>query len=304
MLGTVARAEIESYCETTVYSFLTFDADCCIVVHNFEQLHFTLLRTKSAIHYSRLPNQVLVRSPPPTPLQLGRLRLTSSPARLLNCINHFDPSTFRQSYIEISVQQNVLAWAPTALQNTLSSALSTNAQHPKSLKSVLSTWIPALVFPHLSLGAYTALEKCNSKTPHHRPPIPLLSTKTPAPMAHRTPNCSLITSRAAFRRRDTHSKVIQRSRVCITNNSRMARHMVTMRITVAIIVAEGEGPRKDYARLWQRVWLVVAAWISVSSKVKWRKGERGRKNMHGGRRIIRVSKPQTGKGGDWQGRKA
>jgi len=78
----------------------------------------------------------------------------------------------------------------------------------------------------------------------------------------------------------------------------MARHMVTMRITVAIIVAEGEGPRKDYARLWRRVWLVVAAWISVSSRGKWRKGERGRKNMHGGRRIIRVSKPQTGKGGD------
>jgi len=52
--------------------------------------------------------------------------------------------------------------------------------------------------------------------------------------------------------------------------------MVTMRITVAIIVAEGEGPRKDYARLWRRVWLVVAAWISVSSRGKWRKGERGR----------------------------
>ncbi len=77
MLGTVARAEIESYCETTAYSFLTFDADCCIVVYNFEQLHFTLLRTKSAIHYSRLPNQVLVRSPPPTPLQLGRLHTTN-----------------------------------------------------------------------------------------------------------------------------------------------------------------------------------------------------------------------------------
>jgi len=70
--------------------------------------------------------------------------------------------------------------------------------------------------------------------------------------------------------------------------------MVTMRITVAIIVAEGEGPRKDYARLWRRVWLVVAAWISVSSRGKWRKGERGRKNMHGGRRIISHRRERDG----------
>ncbi len=36
----------------------------------------------------------------------------------------------------------------------------------------------------------------------------------------------------------------------------------------------------------------------------WRRGKRGRKHMDGGGRIIRVSKLQTGKGGNWQGRKA
>ena len=77
-----------------------------------------------------------------------------------------------------------------------------------------------------------------------------------------------------------------------------------MRITMAITVTGEEEPRRDFARLWRRVWLVVAAWILLSCKVKWRERERGRKNMDGGGRIIRVSRPQTGKGGDGQGRKA
>ena len=53
-----------------------------------------------------------------------------------------------------------------------------------------------------------------------------------------------------------------------------------MRITMAITVAGGEGLTLDYARLWRRVWLVVAAWISASCRVKWRGREAEWKRDH------------------------
>ena len=141
----------------------------------------------------------------------------------------------------------------------------------------------AWVSLHLSIGTYTALGRSNSRAPLHHPHILLLSTKTRTPMAITTLNHSLTTSKAALRRRDIHSKISHPSRACIINNSRMARQRVTMRITMVLTVAGGEGLTLDYARLWRRVWLVVAVWILVSCKGKWRERDGLEKGKRGGR---------------------